>query len=269
MKLSIIIPTHRQQGIDSVANVLMPQRNDIEYIVSWQKYEGLTIPEALKRSDVRILRFDGIGSSANRNNAMEHATGDIFLFADDDVTLIPDGIDRLIDFYESCPQADFVTFRSKTLENRIYPDKVTRLGIPFPQYYYPNGIEISLRKKTAGNLRFCPELGISVYYAGGEDSAFVITAIKRNLNCFFLPETLCSHLHDSTGTRKNPSSGVLMSSGMIIRFMYPVSFLLRVPVKAYRCWKHQSSPLFGALISLFKGAFAAPAFRRKNKRYLW
>ena len=69
MTLEILIST-LDDGINGVAAMLLPKREDIGYLVSWQHSEGknIALPEELRRDDVKICNLAGRGLSRNRNN---------------------------------------------------------------------------------------------------------------------------------------------------------------------------------------------------------
>ncbi|MBF1075450.1 MAG: glycosyltransferase family 2 protein, partial [Prevotellaceae bacterium] len=77
LRLSLLICTINDR-IKSVPQMLLPQRNDVEYVVSFQYTDPMfldMVPDALRRrSDVHILPFLGAGLSANRNNALRHCS---------------------------------------------------------------------------------------------------------------------------------------------------------------------------------------------------
>ena len=92
MTLDILICS-LNKGIVRIQDVLLPPRDDIHYVVSYQytdeRYLDL-IPKGLTaREDVTIYTYKGQGLSANRNLALDKATADIVMYADDDAHLLP------------------------------------------------------------------------------------------------------------------------------------------------------------------------------------
>ena len=160
MTLDLAMITHGPQGIERVATVLLPPQPGVRYVVSWQRHENAPIPTALLRPDVEIHRFDGVGLSNNRNNALDHCTADVILIADDDLTYLPGAFNEILRVFSENPGLDFATFRSEKDGNPVYPKTETRLRNPLPKNYYAVSIEMALRRSSAGNLRMCPELGL-------------------------------------------------------------------------------------------------------------
>ena len=126
MTLEVLICS-LNKGIVRVQEVLLPPCENVRYIVSYQytdeRYLDL-IPEKLtQRSDVQIFRYNGQGLSANRNLAIEKATADLIMFADDDYIratreLISRERDRVIDVLSRIDtikvyptEANFVLYR--------------------------------------------------------------------------------------------------------------------------------------------------------------
>lgn len=98
MTLDILICS-LNKGIVRIDDLLLEPRQDVQYVISYQytdeRYLDL-IPEKLKnRPDVRLYKYHGQGLSANRNLAMEKATSELFMFADDDTRIIPESIDKV------------------------------------------------------------------------------------------------------------------------------------------------------------------------------
>lgn len=266
--IDIIIATHEPQGIRRVESMNAPQIEGVRYIISWQNHGGAPIGALAGRPDMEILRFDRAGLSRNRNNAIAHARADVIVVLDDDVTVYPEGIRALQDYYQAHPQVDFVTFRSRPSGRKIFPQSETRLQLPLPKGYYGTSFEMSFRRRTA--LHFCPALGLgSGRYEGGEDEALMLTAINRGLDCRYIPVTVCAHLHDSTGTKPQFTPSNLRASGIVIRLQYPHSAWLRVPLKAWRVGRSGRAPFLQALWHVMKGAVAAPWVRRRNRDALW
>lgn len=269
MTLDLAMITHGPQGIERVATVLLPPQPGVRYVVSWQRHENAPIPTALLRPDVEIHRFDGVGLSNNRNNALDHCTADVILIADDDLTYLPGAFDEILRVFRENPGLDFATFRSEKDGNPEFPQSETCLGNRLPKGYYVTSFEMALRRSSAGNLRMCPELGLGApRYQGGEDEMMLHTAIKRGLDCRFFPLTICRHPHPSTGTKLTVTDGNLRGSGAVIALMNPWSAPLRVPLKAWRTARAGKTSFIRALRHITAGALGAPALFNRNKKYL-
>lgn len=267
--IDVIIATHEPTGIRRVESMNAPHLDGVRYIVSWQNHGDAPVGAALsQRTDMEIHRFDKSGLSRNRNNAIAHTRADVIVVLDDDVTIFSEGIQALQNYYQTHPEVDLVTFRSHPSGRKIFPESETKLVSPLPKGYYGTSFEMSFRRRSA--LHFCTELGLgSGRYDGGEDEALLLTAIRRGLNCRFIPVTVCAHMHDSTGTKARFSPGNLSASGIVIRLQYPYSAWLRVPLKAWRVWRSVRAPFLQAFWYVLKGAVAAPFVRRRNRDALW
>lgn len=270
MTLDLAIATYKPEGIARVAAMLLPPMEGVRYVVSWQAHENAPVPPVLLRPDVAIHRFDGKGLSNNRNNALGHCTAQIILFADDDVSFSADAFENIIHTFENNPAVDVATFQVELDYPKTYPDKTIRLDKKLPKDYSVCSIEIALRRSTSGDLRCCPELGVSSpRLNSGEDEIFLLTAIRRGLNCCFFPITICSHHHPSTGSQTKMSNNNLRGQGCASTLMYPKTAVLRIPLKAWRVWRKGQASLPRALWYLTAGALAAPGVYRRNRKYLW
>ncbi|MDE7388947.1 MAG: glycosyltransferase [Muribaculaceae bacterium] len=271
MTLDVAISTYRPEGIERVAAMYLPEIPDVRYVVSWQAHNGAVLPPALAaRRDVEVHRFDSMGQSHNRNNALRHCRADIVLMSDDDLTYTDEGLKAVIRAFEDNPDVNVATFRSRQTAIRIYPDSCVRLHRRLPRGYYVTTFEIACRRTAIGSMRFCPELGLnSPMMHGGEDEMFLMAAIRRGLNCRFFPITICAHPHESTGTKSRLTAANLRAAGCVIALSYGLGATLRVPLKAWRVYRKGQAPLLKALRHLTRGALMAPGVLRRNHDSLW
>ena len=74
MILELLICTINE-GIKRVPDVLLPEVENVRYLVSWQQTGTihLDLPESLNRPDVRVCKLEGRGLATNRNNALKNA----------------------------------------------------------------------------------------------------------------------------------------------------------------------------------------------------
>ncbi len=235
----------------------LPEISDVRYVISWQKHDDKPIPPSLEsREDVKVVKFNGIGLSRNRNNSLNHCSADIILIADDDLIFHPEGIESLRKRYEENPEMQVATFRSRRNDNnKSYPPDMTKLGIPMPKNYYVTSFEISLRGYLKDKLKFSPDLGLNApQMHSGEEEIFLLSAIKKGLNCRFVDVEVCDHPDVSTGLGKQTRQ-MLEGVGCVITLLYPSTAFLRIPLKAWRLWRNRQSSLLSGLIYMTIGAF--------------
>lgn len=270
--LDIAIATHKIAGIERVAKMLMPETDGIKYIVSWQNHSNAPIPQSiLERNDVSVYRFEEIGLSPNKNNALDHCKSEIIYFTDDDVELYPEGIALLRKAFKNHPSVELATFRSQHGDMSRFPEVETTLSHKYPKGYSVCGIEIAFRQSTQPRLRYCREFGFgeNIMMHGGEDEMLLHSAINRGMVCQFFPITICSHPHPSTGSKKHLSDKNLRALGCVIQLHYPGSSIIRVPLKAWRLFKNGQSGFFKALRYLSGGALSAHGVLKRNHDTLW
>lgn len=268
LTLDILICTYKPEGINRLSAGELPEIDGVNYVISWQCHEDCPIPAALLREDIKVFRSQSIGLSNNRNEALSHASADVVLIADDDVTFNAQGIKQLMQVYEDNPSIDFITFKSVREGSGVYPQEATRLHRRLPKNYYVASIELSFRRRC--NLLFCSEMGLnSPRIHGGEDEMLLQSAIHKNLDCRFYPITITVHNHPSTATKPVLSNSNLRAAGCVIALTYGLGAIFRVPLKAWRVARANQSSLVRAFRYIAQGALEAPGILRRNHESLW
>ncbi len=208
--------------------MLLPQRNDVRYIVSYQytdeRYLEL-IPTCLKtRPDVLLTKYNGQGLSANRNMALEKATAELVMFADDDTHILPEAIDEISQIFDTHPDLDIAFFRAstytgKTLKN--YPEKefdITRI----PDTYSISTKEtVCKRTSIQGTVRFDERFGLGTkFLTCGEEEIWLQDALKAKLRMHYFP---IKTVETSTMLKKSMiyvDAGVQRSRGAFTYYVY-------------------------------------------------
>ena len=265
MTLDIAIITYKAEGIRRLAEKNLPVIDSVRYVISWQDHQNAPIPETLVRPDIEIHRFDGIGLSANRNNSINKCKADIVLVSDDDLTYIPEGLKAIIDTYRDNPDIDFASFICVHDSPRMLPQTATTLNIPLPRGYSICSCDISFRREAIINngIRFHTLLGLnSPEMHSGEDDFFLLCAIKKGLKCKFFPIVTCIHPHESTGTKSKMTAENVRGSGCIIALTYPLSWLPRIFLKAWRLSRKGQFGFFKGVAVMLQGALKSPRIRK-------
>lgn len=254
MTLEVLICTYGEDGINRVAAMNLPQVDNVKYLVSWQIANPLNVPvpPSLNRDDIAILPTSSVGLSNNRNHALDNATGDICLIADDDLTYKPHQLKSIITTFKANPAVDVALFKYSGSDSKIYPDYEFNL-IKEPKGYYITSFEIAFRSQSIGtSLRFDPRLGVCAAMPAGEEALFIHLALKCGLSCRFFPITIAHHAALTTGSR-TPTPGVLQANGVVVAVKHGLCGLLRLPLIAWRLSCSGKAKFFPAVYHLIKG----------------
>lgn len=259
LTLQVAIPTHTPKGLERIDKLLLPPREGIGYVVSWQDHRDAEIPNSLaERNDVRILRFDGSGLSANRNNALENCQADIVLIGDDDLVYRPDAFDNIREAFANDSTLEYASFQYDSPDNKPYPRLETSIN-PAPKGFYQTTFEVAIRRESrAAKLRFSNLFGPGApYLTAGEDEFFLLTANKMGLNCRFFPIIIAKHPTLTSGALPESSDGLLRTTGALIALRHRNMWVPRLPIVAWRISHEKKASFFRALKAMTAGALYA------------
>lgn len=257
MTLEILISTI-DDGLLNVCNVIMPQSEDIYYLISWEQSvekTPISVPNSLIRSDIRIITLSGLGLSRNRNNAMKNAIGDICLIADDDVTYDERKVRSILEVFEEHPTLDLATFKYASVSHdKSYPSYSFDLRHK-PRNYYPCSIEIAFKRTSIQDkIAFNELMGLGTPYLGsGEDEIFILDAVYNNLNCKYFPVEIVTHNHKSTFQLSHSDPKILRSQGALLKIYYPKTFWLHYLVLSIRLKRRYNTSIIKSQKEFFSG----------------
>ena len=258
MTLEILICTI-DDGIGRVGQMFLEKSTGIGYVVSWQQTEKcsiMEIPEDLRRDDVKIVTLQGKGLSRNRNNAIQAATADICMIADDDIRYTPANIAQVIETYKSHLDLDVATFKYHSpSSNKFYPDYSFYLKDEVKNYYVTS-FEITFKRESIqGKIKFNELFGLGAPVLGaGEESVFIFDVLKAGLNCQYFPYVIAEHPGLTTTDRTASKPGVLMARGAYMSIRYPLAICIaRAIAISLKLGKKHSMSFTHALRYTIKG----------------
>ena len=238
--LYVIISTFNDRA-ENLINVLLEPENKIIYVISHQitkrlkKNTEYVIEKIKSRKDVIYSPISSTGLSNNRNNALKLISNGIVLCSDDDVKFYKDTFKNVIRSFTKYPQADIITFKIKTpcgKDFKHYPDNFLKHN--FKTIFRVGSVEIAFRVKKIkdANLSFDEKFGVgSDKYQVGEEYIFLSDALKKRLNCYFLPIPILIHPLISTGDSLEEK--IIYSRGAVLartydKFSYFMDFLFAI-----------------------------------------
>lgn len=153
---------------------------------------------------IRYLNFAERGVGLNRNNALMRATGDICLFADDDMVYVDDYVEKVKNAFERYPDADVIAF------NLIEP-KITRYVIKkaykvnFLNYLRFGTARVAVRLKSVreNGIYFNQCFGGGTEHSHGEDNIFLTDCLRKGLKMYAVPEYIAELTEERASTWKS------------------------------------------------------------------
>ena len=222
MKLFVLIST-LDEGLQRVPGMLLPQHDDVHYVVVWQQTKQWTMDNGQwtmdngqweERGDITLVEMEGVGLSRSRNRAIQVALDllddpledAVFLIADDDELFDPQAFDRILNTYHKYQKLDAALFRLRSsVDNayfKVYPPALVNYNRR-PRTYYPCSWEITLRSRVCqAGIRFNERFGLgSGALCAGEEDVLLTDISRRGFNILIVPEDLGSTNPVTTGDR--------------------------------------------------------------------
>ena len=245
-RLQVLICTFGADGIERVASSAHPLLTGVEYIVSWHHAGTTPLPESLRRPDFKVYATDSTGLARNRNHALSKATAPLLLLSDDDVAYTAEGLQRVIDAFDSHPDCELLTFRYESVSgSKHYPDSPFRLDNP-PKGYFASSIEIAFRRREAGKIIWFNEhFGIGADFPSGEEDIFIRDCLDAGLRGMFVPATVARHDDATTSGRNLMLPSRPLTKGAVFLRLHPRTWIARMMAHALReipLWRQGKAP---------------------------
>ncbi len=186
MRVQVLVAAMNQQDhsllkkMNIQSDVIVGNQCDFNSIEEFT-YEG---------HSAKYLNFAEVGVGLNRNNALMRATGDICLFADEDVVLV-DGYEEIVTkAFKEIPQADAIIFNTKTIgggTGRRQNSKNKRLHFYNALNYGTSRISVRMSAIKRENITFHTCFGGGTQYSCGEDTLFIVDMLKAGLKIYTYP----------------------------------------------------------------------------------
>lgn len=187
---------------------------------------------------IRYLNFAERGVGLNRNNTLMRATGDICLFADDDMRYV-DGYAPLIEkAFLDVPDADVIVFNIEGRRKITKTERVNRLN--YLRYGTARiAVKLSAVKQNAIYFNQC--FGGGTEHSHGEDNLFLTACLDKGLKIYAVPILMASLCDDRASTWDSGNvEKYLMDQGILYRTIsrrWWKLYCLQDAARRYRTYK--------------------------------
>ena len=138
-----------------------------------------------KYKNFKIYSYNEIGLSKSRNRGLEHIDNDIVLLCDDDVIYNNKYEKYILDEFKRNQNADIIIFNIESPNRKIRINrKNKRLHIYNVLTYSSQRIAFKKRSIDKYNIKFNELFGSGSIYKSGEDTLFLVDALKHKLKIY-------------------------------------------------------------------------------------
>lgn len=178
--------------------------------------------------NVKLIISRTKGISASRNVALENASADIVMLADDDLLFDCDGIQSVVNFFHEYDYVDVVVAKLKTKNHSSFRDYSRYLNkSKIKGSFEACSCELFFRAKSIRGLYFDSHFGVGSKYPGFEENLFLHQLYKRGQQFFFVDHFVAIHNGDThTGLRRDKD--YMIAYGAYMRIVFPRTFLFRI-----------------------------------------
>lgn len=147
----------------------------------------------------RIYSYNEKGLSNSRNRGLEHVKGDIIVLCDDDVIYDKDYEKIILDAFKNNKDADVITFNIKSLNRKMKKNKRNRrVHIYNLLRYTSSRIAFKREKIEKANIKFNTTFGAGAKYSHGEDTLFLVDALRNKLKIYASVENIATVNHTNS-----------------------------------------------------------------------
>ena len=137
---------------------------------------------------IKYLNFAERGVGLNRNNALMRATGDICLFADDDMIYVDDYSAKVVEAFNKYPEADVIVFNLiETPPTRYIIKKEHKVGWLNYLRYGTARVAVKLSSIKNNGIYFNQCFGGGTEHSHGEDNLFLTACLRNKLRIYAVP----------------------------------------------------------------------------------
>jgi glycosyltransferase involved in cell wall biosynthesis len=183
---------------DRAKNITPPQNADWELLIITQGGEA-----AKRFPQAKQLSLETTGVAKSRNAAIENASGEYLVFADDDIVFSEQGLQEAITYLDQNQDVSLVLCRASDTGGKLrknYPQEIEVLGLfnSAKAATYEMIVRVADVKRLG--VRFDERFGAGVENYLGDEYIFIVDLIRAGGRARFLPVTIASHPEVSSGS---------------------------------------------------------------------
>lgn len=243
--ISVIVPTlgTKPEELKRLFESLNNQSyKDFEVIIVSQDNHNY-ITSVLKDVNFKYnhIEIDRKGLSLARNVGIEHASGSILTFSDDDCWYNDDSFQLVVDYFNENLETDVACFQIYDPIKGVYYkeyDEEEQKQVTTGKLLKKSSIEIFIQTANIepSLIRFDEKFGLGAIYPSGEENVFLFDLARNHKSISYYPKVVVNHEKPEMQTRLYEKS--FIGKGPLFKRMYntptAVVLLTLFTLKKYR-----------------------------------
>lgn len=201
--LEILISTMNRKDL-SFLEAMFPKHDlgDLKILIINQTNNSELLQSDFK--NIRVINSSEFGLSKSRNLAIENATADIALFADDDVTYLENFETTILEAYQKYPMSALISFQFLNDSGQLNKEYPANEGLISSTKRPLSSVEISVNLKfiREHQIRFNENFGLGTEFPATEEQIFRRQILKKDLKVAFVPQPILIHSDETSASNQ-------------------------------------------------------------------
>ncbi|WP_323789475.1 glycosyltransferase family A protein [Psychroserpens sp.] len=225
-RIEILISTMFKDDLSFLEPMFVDNNSDdFDLIVVNQTTEDKLLVS--DKANIKVINSFERGSPSSRNLAIQNATQDICLMADDDIVFKPNLKETILNAYKNHPNAAMISFEAVDESGKLYTN------------YHQEGSHnkkslkkiytwvITFNRKVFHDnaIYFNHYFGVGSVFKGETEYVFLRNAYDKNLPMIHIAQTIVMHPNESSGRLMGSDNAVFARSALRYRFYGNLSYL--------------------------------------------
>ncbi|WP_394172412.1 glycosyltransferase [Guptibacillus hwajinpoensis] len=197
MSLQVLVSTMNRKN----KKLIEKMNIKTDAIIINQCDQNLNSNVRLGNKSIKWINSNERGLSRSRNLALEYATGELCVLADDDLEYVSNYENIIKEQFELNPTADIITFQVEGIERKFKTYGSRQKKINFFNSMKVSSVEIAFRLESIKkkNIKFNSLFGAGAQYSMGEENIFLSNCINEGLKIIYVPLKIADlHIGESS-----------------------------------------------------------------------
>lgn len=234
-KLQVLVATVRQKDL------ALAEKMNIPCSAILANQDGRE--EILETGHIKMITTATRGVGKNRNIALEAATEEYLLFADDDVVYYDGLEENVVRAFEENPRADMLVFSMDILRNGVVTEKrhltSGRLHVWNSLRFGTYTLAVRREAVQRAGITFHESFGGGCPFSAGEDTLFIKRCFDKGLRVFAHEYVLGTCCKDVSSWFMGYNEKYFYDKGILVRHLFPGTAYLMAPYFAI-CFKRET-----------------------------